>query len=238
MFLLYCFKLVFHFFFWHCHGEVSIPFILLYFFALSSCAPLYILYEATVETRKTSFASRATFLSQFLALFHAIPAMERRAVQYTIASSTSQHQIGETRSCFPRTARLFGLDVLRKSKAHTHSQRGACTKVRCTVGSCWHLLHLKNNGLIKWLSRPPCERGTRGKPCRQRQGEQILIFFFAYCWLDVVFVVDIQPWALRDLTRYMTIGRRRSAWNKRRKMNKNKIKKRHRVGSSKRGSLL
>ena len=139
----------FFIFFWHCHGEVSIPFILLYFFALSSCAPLYILYEATVETRKTSFASRATFLSQFLALFHAIPAMERRAVQYTIASSTSQHQIGETRSCFPRTARLFGLDVLRKSKAHTHSQRGACTKVRCTVGSCWHLLHLKNNGLIK-----------------------------------------------------------------------------------------
>jgi len=47
-------------------------------------------------------------------------------------------------------------------------------------------------------------------------------FFFAYCWLDVVFVVDIQPWALRDSTRYMTIGRRRSAWNKRRKMNKNK----------------
>ena len=77
---------------------------------------------------------------------------------------------------FPHTARLFGLDVLRKSKARTLSQRDANAKVRCSVGSCWHLLHLKNNGLITRLSRPPCKRGTRGKPCRQRQGEQISYF--------------------------------------------------------------
>jgi hypothetical protein len=120
----YCFfqKAIFFFIFWHYHGEVNIPFHYLFIF----CSLLHFTVQ-TVETRKTSFASRAPFLSQFLALFHAI-AIARRAVLYTTASTTSQPQIGEKHSCFPRTSRLFGLDVLRKSKAQTYLQRGDCTE--------------------------------------------------------------------------------------------------------------